>query len=251
MKKFLLATALVMLATPALAKDYTIKEVSDPAGDKPYYFDPAELTIQPGDTVTFVNAQEDQHDVMFIGVPKTVDEMIMSPMFEKEGEKWSYTFTVPGTYNYHCHPHEAAGMKGTIIVGQASASEDMKIVDHEEMEHHMEGMEMGTDHQHMMDMEHMHDMKGMGEKAADNAAASNLIEATGKINSIDAEKHTVNVSHDPIAALGWPKMTMEFPIAKDVDLSGFKVGDDVEFTLTPGGNDQYSIVSLKAHSHNH
>lgn len=249
MKKLLLTTALVMLATPALAKDYTIREVSDPAGDKPYYFDPAELTVQPGDTVTFVNAQEDQHDVMFVGVPKTVDGMIMSPMFEKEGDKWSYTFTVPGTYDFHCHPHEAAGMKGTIIVGQASAPEDMKMVDHEEMEHHMEGMEMGADHKHMMDMEHMHDMKGMGKETADNAAGA-LPQGTGKINSIDAEKHIINVSHDPIAALGWPKMTMDLPVAQDVNLSGFKAGDDVEFILKPGES-EYSIVSLKAHSHNH
>ena len=64
MKKLLLTTALTMLAMPALAKEYTVKEVSDPAGDKPYYFSPDQLTIQPGDTVTFVNAQEDMHDVM-------------------------------------------------------------------------------------------------------------------------------------------------------------------------------------------
>lgn len=150
MKKLLLTTALVFLATPAFAKEYTIKEISDPAGDKPYYFEPSELTIQPGDTVTFVNAQEDFHDVMFVTVPKSVDAMIMSPMLEKEGEKWSYTFNTPGTYGFHCHPHEGAGMKGILIVGQASAPGDTKNVDHDAM---MGGMEdMGhndaDNHQH-------------------------------------------------------------------------------------------------------
>ena len=61
MKKLMLTAALVMLASPAFAKEYTIKEVSDPAGDKPYYFSPDTLTIQPGDTVTFVNAQDERH----------------------------------------------------------------------------------------------------------------------------------------------------------------------------------------------
>ena len=106
-KLILAAAALTMMASPAFAKDYTIKQISDPAGNKPYYFSPDNLTIQPGDTVNFIDAQDDMHDVMFVEVPKGVNEMIMSPMSEKEGDKFSYTFTVPGTYKFHCHPHEA------------------------------------------------------------------------------------------------------------------------------------------------
>lgn len=158
MKRLVLTAALVMLATPALATEYTIREVSDPAGEKPYYFEPDSLTIQPGDTVTFVNAQEDTHDVMFDTVPKAVTEaMIMGPKQEKEGDKWSYTFTVPGTYRFHCHSHQGSGMEGSLTVGQASAPDDTKTVDHDAMEgmHHMdmEGMDM-------KDMDHM-DMDGM------------------------------------------------------------------------------------------
>jgi plastocyanin/Cu/Ag efflux protein CusF len=222
MKKLLLTTALMMLVTPALAREYTVKEISDPAGKKPYYFEPSRLTIQPGDTVTFVNAQEDTHDVMFDVVPRKVDAMIMGPEQEKEGSKWSYTFTVPGSYHFHCHPHEALGMKGSLIVGQASARGDTKNVDHDAMAGHMKGMKM-----------------------AGHGAANVLPQGTGKINSIDAEKHTVNVTHQPIEALKWPGMTMDFPVAKDVDLSGFKAGDSVTFTLKTGDNNQYSVVGLK------
>lgn len=90
------AMALTLLAGPAFAKDFTIKEVTGNGTGKPYYFAPDKLTIQPGDTVTFVNAQEDSHDVMYVNVPKGVDEMIMSPMMmEKEGDKFSYTFRQP------------------------------------------------------------------------------------------------------------------------------------------------------------
>lgn len=222
MNKVLLATALVMLAIPAYAKEYTIKEVSDPAGDKPYYFSPDKMTIQPGDTVTFINAQEDMHDVMFINVPKGVDEMIMSPMHEKEGDKFSYTFTVPGTYQFHCHPHEALGMKGTLIVGHASKPGETVAMDH-------------------------HKMSEKADPGASNPASidSDLPQGTGKVNSVDPTKGTINLTHDPIKALGWPKMKMEFPVDKSVDLSGFKGGDAVSFTLKASVNDDYTIVGLK------
>ena len=215
MKKLLLTTALVLAATPAFAKDYTIKEISDPDHKPPYYFEPSKLTIQPGDTVTFVDAQDDQHDVMFNVVPKAVDEMIMSPMLEKKGDKFSYTFTVPGTYQFHCHPHEALGMKGTLIVGQASKLGDTKKVSH-------------------------HDMAAHG-----NAAAANMPQGTGVINSVDAGKHTVSVTHDPIKSLGWPKMKMLFTVDPSIDLSGFHAGDAISFTLKPVGEDDYMVVNMK------
>lgn len=230
MKRLILTAALVVLASPAFAKEYTIKEVSDPAGDKPYYFSPSELTIQPGDTVTFVNAQEDMHDVMFVEVPKGVDEMIMSPMHEKEGDKFSYTFTVPGTYKFHCHPHEALGMNGTLIVGQVSKPGETVKMDHHKMGGiHDDAMKDGaqvSDH---------HDQK---------AIAANTIEATGKINSVDPVKGTVNVTHDPIKALGWPKMKMEFSFEKGVDLSNLKARDTVKFLLKPQGEDNYIVVKI-------
>ena len=234
MKKALLTApviALALIASPAFAKEYTIKEVSDPAGGKPYYFSPDKLTIQPGDTVSFVNAQEDMHDVMFVEVPKGVDEMIMSPMHEKEGDKFSYTFNVPGTYKFHCHPHEALGMKGTLIVGQASKPGETVNMDH-----------------HKMSKMHDDAMKS-GDQAASShhdqpAAVANAIEATGKINNVDPAKGTVNVTHDPIKALGWPKMKMEFSVEKDVDLSGIKAGDAVKFSLKPEGEDNYVVVKI-------
>lgn len=90
MKKLLLTTALMLASTSAFAKEFTVKEVTNPdGGKKPYYFSPDKLTIQPGDTVIFENAQESTHDVMFVNVPKAVDEMIMSPMMEKQGQNWS------------------------------------------------------------------------------------------------------------------------------------------------------------------
>lgn len=230
MKRLILTAALVVLSSPAFAKEYTIKEVSDPAGEKPYYFSPSELTIQPGDTVTFVNTQDDMHDVMFVEVPKGVDEMIMSPMHEKEGDKFSHTFNVPGTYKFHCHPHEALGMNGILIVGQVSKPGETVKMDH-----------------HKMGKIHDDAMKD-GAQASDHhnqkAIAANAIEATGKINRVDPANGMVNVTHDPIKALGWPKMKMEFSVEKGVDLSSLKARDAVKFSLRPEGEDNYIVVKI-------
>lgn len=73
-------------------------------------------------------------------------------------------------------------------------------------------------------------MAGMKmESSATVRTPAELSEGTGKINSIDTEKHNINLTHGPIDALKWPGMTMDFPVAKNVDLSGFKVGDAVTF----------------------
>ncbi|NBX76606.1 MAG: hypothetical protein EBQ92_08630 [Proteobacteria bacterium] len=243
MKNTLLATAsavvLTLLASPAFAKEYTIKEVSNyDKPNKPYYFEPSTLTIQPGDTVKFVNAQDEMHDMMVISQPKGVDEMIMSPMHEKQGDTFSYTFTVPGTYQYHCHPHEKLGMKGTIIVGKPSKPGETKKMDHHKM---------GKIHDDAMATEAKGATKGNGHSAplAATPAAQGGIEATGSVKSVNAGEHTVTLVHDPIAALGWPKMTMAFGVAEGVDLSSVKAGDAVTFTLKAKGEDNYVITGIK------
>lgn len=226
MKTIMLTTALaLMIATPAMAKDYTIKEVSNIDAKQPYYFDPSNLTIQPGDTVTFLNAQDEMHDVMFVEVPKGVDEMIMSPMHEKKGDKFSYTFTIPGTYKFHCHPHEKLGMKGTLIVGAPSKKSETVIMDHHKMAK-------------------IHD-DAMKNEPKQSSSVTKGPQGTGVIKSIDAANHKVIVVHDPIAELGWPKMTMEFTVDPSVDLGSAHEGDKIRFTLKAKGDEDYSITSLQ------
>ncbi|MFA7276671.1 MAG: copper-binding protein [Pseudobdellovibrionaceae bacterium] len=226
MKKIMLTTALALiLATPAMAKDYTIKEVSNPDAKQPYYFDPSNLTIQPGDTVTFLNVQDEMHDVMFVEVPKGVDEMIMSPMHEKEGDKFSYTFTIPGTYKFHCHPHEKLGMKGTLIVGSPSKKGETVLMDH-----------------HKMAKIHDDAMKGEVKQSGSVAKGP---QGTGVIKSVDTASHKIIVVHDPIAELGWPKMTMEFVVDPSIDLSAVHEGDKIRFTLKAKGDEDYSIINLQ------
>ncbi|MND04771.1 plastocyanin [compost metagenome] len=66
-------------------------------------------------------------------MPQGVEGMLMSPMMEKKGEKWSYTFTVPGSYHFHCHPHEELSMQGVIVVGAASVPAETRKMEHKHM----------------------------------------------------------------------------------------------------------------------
>jgi Cu/Ag efflux protein CusF len=65
--------------------------------------------------------------------------------------------------------------------------------------------------------------------------APGKVSATGTVNSVDPAKHTVNVTHAPIKALGWPSMTMDFPVNPSIDLKAVKPGEKIGFSL--GGAD--------------
>lgn len=88
-----------------------------------FYFEPTGLLIQPGDTVRFVavtphhtaTAYHEQH-VKSHRVPEGV-EPFSSPVVPV-GEAWDYTFTVAGTYDIWCGPHEQYGM-AMRVVGEA------------------------------------------------------------------------------------------------------------------------------------
>ena len=126
MKKLLLratvfSAALLILASSAYAEEYTVKMVTD-AAKGTYYFEPKQLTIKSGDTVTWVNAQDDTHEVMSESVPEGA-QPFESPSLDKKDQKWSHTFTQSGTYEYHCHPHEALKMTGVIIVDKPSEAQ--------------------------------------------------------------------------------------------------------------------------------
>ncbi len=70
-------------------------------------FAPARLTISSGQTVTFVNQDDDAHTVT------STNGTFDSKGLDTNGV-WHYTFTKPGTYAYFCEMHPF--MKGTIVV---------------------------------------------------------------------------------------------------------------------------------------
>jgi Cu(I)/Ag(I) efflux system periplasmic protein CusF len=69
-------------------------------------------------------------------------------------------------------------------------------------------------------------------------------QASGTVNSVDAGAHKINISHGPIQDLGWPPMTMDFPVAPSVDLKTIKPGSHVNFMLEKGDGGMPVIQSV-------
>jgi plastocyanin len=96
------------VAAPALAADTNVNLTASNT------FDQASLTVQVGDTVTFV-WQGGFHDVKFAdgvnsGAPVGID-----------GSTFARTFDAPGSYGYVCSVHESSGMVGTVTVEGSAA----------------------------------------------------------------------------------------------------------------------------------
>ena len=92
--------------------------------DTPPKFVPETVTIQKGDTVEWINNAASLHSVTTNPAVAQDPKDVSSPAgakpfdsgFMPPGVKWSYTFTVPGTYKYLCLPHEKDHMVGIVVV---------------------------------------------------------------------------------------------------------------------------------------
>ena len=75
-------------------------------------FDPSELTVAAGDTVTVVNGDLPPHNFVVADHP----ELSHPDLAFTSGETFEVTFDTPGRYEFQCEPHAGAGMKGVINV---------------------------------------------------------------------------------------------------------------------------------------
>ena len=104
--------ALLVFAPSALAQG---QEVTVRMEDN--FFDPANITVEPGTTVTWVQSGENPHTTT------SYDGLWDSGMIEGgSGGTFSFTFEEPGTYDYFCIPHESLGMIGSVTVTGGTAS---------------------------------------------------------------------------------------------------------------------------------
>ena len=75
-------------------------------------FEPNEVTVSVGDTVTFINNALPPHNIVVDGRPDLSRESLMfSP-----GETQEIVFADKGDFNFSCAPHAGAGMKGVVHV---------------------------------------------------------------------------------------------------------------------------------------
>jgi plastocyanin len=77
---------------------------------KNFAFDPSSLTVKSGTAVKWTNQDGAPHTI----VSDTGSPIAFSSDSLASGASYSFTFTQPGTYTYHCSIHPS--MKGTIIV---------------------------------------------------------------------------------------------------------------------------------------
>ena len=105
-----------------------VKMVGD---DKGYRFEPADIKLKAGDGIKFVMVTGGPHNIAFdpATIPADVKPQLSANMKDQQGELSSplltnpndaYTISFanvkPGTYPFHCTPHLAMGMKGTVTV---------------------------------------------------------------------------------------------------------------------------------------
>lgn len=97
-----------------------------------YLYQPAALTIKPGDTVVFRGVTGGYHNVQFWpdSVAQTAQAALdavvpnrmglLSTNLVAEGDSLVFTFTgVPaGRYPYFCLPHQAMGMTGVLTIAE-------------------------------------------------------------------------------------------------------------------------------------
>ena len=113
---------------PATGKTVEVKMIGD---GTTYKFEPADITIAAGDNVKWIMVSGGPHNVSFDPAEVSAEAKpqlganmdnqmgeLMGPLLQNANEGYEISFAgVPaGKYNYHCTPHLAMNMKGTITV---------------------------------------------------------------------------------------------------------------------------------------
>ena len=106
MKLLITAFITLFLALPAWAVDITMGSGGN------LVFEPNEVTISAGETVTFINGDLPPHNMVVADHP----ELSHPDLSFVGGESFAVTFDEAGDYEFQCEPHAGAGMKGVIHV---------------------------------------------------------------------------------------------------------------------------------------
>ena len=111
------AVSTLALTGSALAGGASVKLGSDSGA---LVFDPATVTINKGETVTWTNNAGFPHNIMFdedeAPAGANTEKLSHEDYLNAPGEKATSTFDVAGTYSYYCEPHQGAGMQGKVVV---------------------------------------------------------------------------------------------------------------------------------------
>lgn len=115
-------------AAPVTGTVHEVKMIGD---EKGYRFEPSSITIKAGDGIKFTNVSGGPHNIAFdpsqipadvqaqlnANMPNTTSPLT-GPLLTQPNETYTISFAniKPGTYEGHCVPHLALGMKISITV---------------------------------------------------------------------------------------------------------------------------------------
>lgn len=83
---------------------------------------------------------------------------------------------------------------------------------------------------------------GSGDHGTMDHDAMKGVHAEATVNAIDGD--SVNVSHGPIAEIGWPAMTMDLAILEGAEIGDVAAGDKAMMMLEKGPDGLYGIRAL-------
>ncbi|MEM7529512.1 MAG: efflux RND transporter periplasmic adaptor subunit [Pseudomonadota bacterium] len=86
--------------------------------------------------------------------------------------------------------------------------------------------------------------KGLVLAAAEPKATP--MKVMGMVNSVDAASGMANVTHGPMAEIGMPGMTMDFPLDPELDPKGLPLGSEVSLLIERGPDFSLTLVGVEA-----
>jgi Cu(I)/Ag(I) efflux system membrane fusion protein len=91
---------------------------------------------------------------------------------------------------------------------------------------------------------------GNRQQAGSYKAGSVGHQAQGTLEAIN-DDGTVSITHDPIPALKWPAMTMDFALANPSLVSNIKPGSAISFEIVERGEGEWVVTKLQAQHEGH
>lgn len=109
---------------------------------------------------------------------------------------------------------------------------------------HAEDTMAGMNQQDMNNMPGMNDTMS-NQQMSHEAMTTKTYPLHGKIQLIDLENKTLTLAHNAVTELGWPAMTMSFPVVNANLLKGLSTGQTIDARITANEGETPQIVAIK------
>ncbi len=146
------------------------------------------------------------------------------------------------------NPGETVVVSGQFLIDSessfAGATLRMQPAEHD----HGEDMNMPVIKEDTSDAPRKEEIQGSDHSghAADPENEMSLVNGFGVIKKVKAPEKTITIEHDAIPEIGWPAMTMDFPVAGTVDLATIPTGERITFAMSQGEDRTFVIHSVEA-----